>query len=372
MIAHFTTVHISTDTRIYYRQIRTLAEHYPELYYFCTDKPSVSVGENVHVKLLPIYSNKFLRLFFSWFACLRALLKTKGIKVVQFHDPELIFFGVGAKIFGYKVIYDKHEDVRKQIYTKPWMSNATKHIISGIYHGLEQFLTLFFDVVITVTPQIKEKLSHRNVRLVRNFPIRNELYDPNANPISERQPVLFYVGDASVERGLNSIVYGFANSTKAKKLVIVGRVSSEGYFERHVHPRKDQTIELLGQQDRSVVRQQINEAMVGIVMIPNIPSFRVAYPNKVFEYMSAGLPIVASNLPNLKRFIEDEKAGLCVDPDNYEAIGRAIDQIMENGESANSMSENGRQLVEETYSWEAEIPEFLSIYRELLADEETA
>ena len=74
-------------------------------------------------------------------------------------------------------------------------------------------------------------------------------------------------------------------------------------------------------------------------------------PVKMFEYMAAGLLIIASDFPLWKTIIENNECGLCVDPLNPKAITKAIKYLIDNPEEAKRMGENGQRLILEKYNW---------------------
>ncbi len=85
----------------------------------------------------------------------------------------------------------------------------------------------------------------------------------------------------------------------------------------------------------------------------------------MFEYMSAGVPLIASNFPLWKEIVEGNKCGICVDPRDTSAIAAAIDQLVGNPEAAREMGENGREAVLTRYNWAAEEPKLLALYQQL-------
>ena len=74
-------------------------------------------------------------------------------------------------------------------------------------------------------------------------------------------------------------------------------------------------------------------------------------PNKLFEYMAAELPIIASNFPLWEEIIEGNECGLTVDPLNPKEIAEAIEYLLEHPEERHRMGENGREAVSEKYNW---------------------
>ena len=118
-------------------------------------------------------------------------------------------------------------------------------------------------------------------------------------------------------------------------------------------------------------REQVAEVLglsrVGIVTIYPTPKYLESYPTKLFEYMAAGLPVIASDFPGWRPFVELHECGLLVDPQDSHAIARAIQWILENPREAEAMGRRGRVAVEKHYNWEQEIPRLLSFYEEVEA-----
>ena len=82
--------------------------------------------------------------------------------------------------------------------------------------------------------------------------------------------------------------------------------------------------------------------------------------------MSAGLPIVASNFPLWSEIIEGNGCGLCVDPLNSKAIGKAIQYLIDNPVQAERMGRNGRKAVEDKYNWPVEEKKLLNLYQGIM------
>ena len=88
-------------------------------------------------------------------------------------------------------------------------------------------------------------------------------------------------------------------------------------------------------------------------------------PNKMFEYMAAGLPVIASNFPHWREIIEGAGCGLLVDPLDPEAIAAAMKWILDHPAEAEAMGQRGRQAVEKKYNWESQSLQLLEIYNRL-------
>jgi glycosyltransferase involved in cell wall biosynthesis len=90
------------------------------------------------------------------------------------------------------------------------------------------------------------------------------------------------------------------------------------------------------------------------------------YPIKLFEYMAAGIPVVASNFPLWKKIIEKHNCGICVDPNDIEAISQAIQNLINHPDDAVQMGANGRQAVEENYTWPSEEKKLILLYKQII------
>jgi len=86
----------------------------------------------------------------------------------------------------------------------------------------------------------------------------------------------------------------------------------------------------------------------------------------MFEYMSAGIPVIASDFSLWREIIQGNDCGLLVDPLDPAAIAKAIDYLVENPKEAQRMGENGRRAVENRYNWGQEEKKFLQFYGQIL------
>jgi len=95
-------------------------------------------------------------------------------------------------------------------------------------------------------------------------------------------------------------------------------------------------------------------------------NYRDALPVKMFEYMLAGIPVIASDFPILQDIINQEKCGICVNPLDSKAIGEAIEYLASNNTEAEKMGERGKKAVAEKYNWGREENKLLSVYQKVL------
>ena len=89
-------------------------------------------------------------------------------------------------------------------------------------------------------------------------------------------------------------------------------------------------------------------------MLHPIPNYVNSLPVKMFEYMAAGIPVVASDFPLWKEIVSGANCGVTVDPRDPTQIAKKIEQLVENTDLAHRMGQAGRQAVETIYQWHHE------------------
>jgi glycosyltransferase involved in cell wall biosynthesis len=118
--------------------------------------------------------------------------------------------------------------------------------------------------------------------------------------------------------------------------------------------------------DRTGVESVFARSMAGLVTLQPVKNYIDALPVKMFEYMSAGIPVIASNFPLWREIISKNDCGLLVNPLDAGAIAKAIDYMVLNPKEAERMGRNGRKAVETHYNWNQEEKNLLNFYEKIL------
>lgn len=108
------------------------------------------------------------------------------------------------------------------------------------------------------------------------------------------------------------------------------------------------------------------ESTIGMCLYKKERNTEYSLPNKLFEYMEAGLAVIASDFPLWRELIDGEECGVCVDETDGGSICNAVNYLFENLEMAKKMGENGRKAVMKKYSWNSEEKKLLKIYAKLV------
>ena len=126
-------------------------------------------------------------------------------------------------------------------------------------------------------------------------------------------------------------------------------------------------VDVLGWLDRERTRRLLARARLGLAVLHPTRAYLEVLPTKVFEYMSAGIPVIASNFPLWSELVEGNSCGLVVDPTDPSAISRCIEYLLTHPAEAEEMGRRGRQAVLDRYNWEAEGRKLVDMYETRLA-----
>jgi len=364
-ICHITTVHPVYDVRIFRKECISLKKYGFDVH-LIVPSGGEEYKEGIYIHSLPKSKNRKERML-----KIRKLAFEKALEIdadlYHFHDPELIPIGLKLKKLGKKVIYDVHEDVPRQILSKPYLNKWIRPIISQAFEIYENWASKKFDALITATPHIRDRFIKINPNTidVNNFPILEELFEPVK--WENRENAICYIGGISRIRGIVELIKAleYTNIT----LHLAGNFESKQLKREIMNLKGWKKVKYYGFVDRNKVKDILSKVKAGVLNFLPLPNHIHSQPNKIFEYMSAGIPVVASNFPLWQDIIEKNeygKCGICVDPLNPKEIASAINYLVSNDREAKRMGKIGRRLVEEKYNWENESKKLLKVYQEVL------
>ena len=366
-ILHLTTVHPRNDPRIRIKEIESLADRFGTVTLVVFDgKGNENRGNITTLDLGTPPALRLQRMLSGNLRAFRAVRRERP-QVVHFHDPELIPLNILLRFLGHRVIYDVHEDVPRQVLEKNWLPVWVRRPVSLAMEVLEWVAVRLFNGVVVTTPTIGARFPQEKTTLVQNFPILLELIAATPMPYDERPPHVAYVGCVTENRGAREMVQSLALLPEAGdvRLRLAGNFWPES-VRRDLEALPGWTrVDFRGWATRPQVADILGQVRAGLVVLHPIENYQDAFPVKMFEYMAAGLPVIASDFPLWRRIVEGAGCGLLVDPLKPQAIADAIQWLLDFPEEACAMGQRGRRAVENHYNWAAEAVKLIRLYDRL-------
>lgn len=357
-VVHLSSVHPAQDIRIFNKECRALKDSGYEVVVIAQAQEDMHV-EGILIRALKKASSRFARMTFLLWKLYRKALKEKA-DIYHFHDPELIPIGILLRCHGKKVIYDIHEDVPRDILLKEWLPKPLRFIVSKLFEKFENFCSGFFHAVVTVTPHITQRFERLHAIEIRNYPNISEL----GNIDSSQGTYLTYTGLITAARGFHEMV-DVASKVSANTLMLAGHFGSQqlaGTFNASPH----KNVQYLGYLARAQLRELYTKSLVGLALLHPGPTFDTSLPIKLFEYMSAGIPVIATHFSLWRDIIEKHNCGFCVDPFDTHDIVEKILYLKNNPEERKAMGLRGKRAVEKYYNWETESKKLILLYQSIL------
>lgn len=294
-----------------------------------------------------------IRIFFRY--------RRKGIKIINCHTLSSLALGVLFKIFAKsKLIYDAHELETEK---KGWV--GARKAIAKIS---ERILIPYVDSVIVVSDSIrkwyKNQYNLKEVHLIRNIPYRETHVSRDSDILKEKfnlynDEILFiYQGVLSEERGIKILLDVFSGMDKKKHIVFMGYGNLEKMVKKY--ETKFSNIHFQPAVKLEEIINYTKSADIGISLIKNTClSHYYCLPNKVFEYIFSGLPLIVSDFPDMGKLIDDYQCGWKVAVNEKSVIDLIKNISKEDIKEKRSNVLNCRN----NFSWEQEEEKLLKIYQ---------
>lgn len=372
-VCHFSSAHAPNDTRIFHKQCASLSREGYDVTLVVKAKDSQSVGTTVEkgVKVIQVpvdSSSRLKRMIFGAKAVYQKALEVDA-DIYEFHDPELLPYGLKLARKGKKVIFDSHEDYPTQIMEKEWIPSVLRRLISSVYRAYETHVVKNLDAVLFPCTKnginIFEGRAKQTV-IISNAVMLEEMLSPDAASGGQRDGrTICCTGSLTYQRGITHLIR--AAHLAGVRLILAGKYSSDEYQQELEQMPEYECVDYRGYLGREELAQVYASSSIGMSTILNVGQYSSLdnFPTKVYEYMAAGLPVIVSDYPFMRRSVQQDQFGVAVDPADSEAIAAAIRKILADPNQAQLMGERGRQAVVQKYNWGIEEQKLFALYRSL-------
>lgn len=353
-----TVVHTPLDARIHHRQIRSMvAEGWQVTYaapFGATKTPHDQVIGGVTTVDLPrAVGRRRLR---AARAARRTVRRLPEHDVLVLHDPELVLAVLGLR-GRCATVLDVHEDLVGSLVDRPWIPRRLRPLVGACARALERWTERNLHVLLAER-RYAERFEHPHP-VVRNLPWAAE----TDGDVPSRD-VVVYVGRLSIARGLLELLELGARlrATTDLRVELVGApdtevadlleaAASRGDVRWHGFLPSEQALRV------------VDGALAGLCLLHDQPNYRVSLPTKVVEYLSRGVPVVTTPLPEAVELVEGHDAGIVVPFGDVAATEAAVLALHRDPARRAAMAARGRRAVGDGWTWEGEAPRFLAALR---------
>jgi len=366
-----TTISPCENERRIFNQAKTASQHGAQVEILALKTPKLPKFSNLNkITIKRIYIPFWRRgplKFILFNIRLFIFLLRSNYQIIHAHDIWVMPGSTFANFFkGGILIYDAHEFTcglevfkRKRFSGFVW-SVAEKILIKGIH------------LLITINSWHQqlflEKYPHLpGTAVIMNFPSRedNKLEDKLKN-FQERDEIALFQGILKEGRGLRNIVKSM-KLIKSGQLHLIGEGDLEAELDRVIEFNQLQkSVQLKGKIGWEVLLLETQKARTGLVLFePRSENYTYASPNKFFEYVMAGTPVIASAIPTFKNFNQEFEVAILVDPSNIAEISKAVQTLLTQKAKWDIYHQNCLKA-REKWNWEAQEQILLNLYTQLL------
>lgn len=322
------------------------------------------LDDDVKVKSLklnvPVGHIKTLFYFPIWWSFLLFwLLRMRWDVVHSVNFDTFLFSMIIAKIKGNQVVYDifdSYGDMMGRI-LRPFISN------------IDKFIMKFADAIIIADDsriiQIAKNLEN-NIVTINNTP-EGSLFQKTDDVNNHNNEFKIFLGGKIIEeRGTDKIISAIEDM-KDVKLIIKGFCSEEKYKNKlfgMINRMENVDIDLNGVPYDEIVQNMLKADLTIALYDPSIPNNKYASPNKLFESMASGIPIIVNENTPMENIVREEDCGLVVPFNNDNALRDAIFRIKNDPTLQKRLGNNGRKAYLNKYNWNIMEQRLMAVYDE--------
>lgn len=360
-ICIISSVHLALDNRVFYRQARSLVRlGYQVTLIALHDRQEVKDG----VTIIPLPRRPRWQRPGLWWQLARLARATRA-DLYLFHDPELLVVApVLRLVTGRPTVYDIHEVYPDFFLVKDYLPVWVRYPLAWTFRWLEPLLARLNSGLIFADDEIARPFRHLPLpqTTLFNFPGR-PLIEAGAaatRTLPPRPPVVLYLGGMERNRGTTLMIQAFrlvADALPEARLLLVGHFEPPA-LQVEVQQAAAAAglaghVLITGRVPFETIGAYLTQAAVGWVTWQPAPKNEKNIPTKLFEYMAYALPIVSSDLPSTRPFVEDGVNGYRVPADDPAAHAAALLRLLGDPGLAETLGRQGQTLAATRFNWDA-------------------
>lgn len=349
---------LQTDQRVY-KVCQTLFELGYELLLVGRELPaSAPLNRPYQTKRFQLFFNRGFLFYAEYNLRLFLLLLSKKKDIVLANDLDTLLPAyLSCKLTNSKLVFDSHE-LFPEI---PELVHRPK--VKAVWESLENFLLPKIQFGYTVSQSIVDHYQekyHRKFQLVRNIPIPEAEVAPYTAGILPTSKFIIYQGAVNIGRGLELMLAALPLLPEFK-FVIVG--TGDIYTDLQEHVRTSELthqVVFTGKLAPAILRSITPQACVGMSLEEDLGlNYRYALPNKIFDYLHAEIPVIVSDLPEMKKVVANHGIGEVLQQRTPEQLALQLRRMVKTDYATNLLR------AKKQFSWQREAAVLGDIFKQL-------
>jgi glycosyltransferase involved in cell wall biosynthesis len=373
-----TSIHPDFDARLwkYAKLLRSLGH---EVHMVCPWQVNAGETEGIIFHPFPRVCSRRLRAFQIPSRLGRTLLPLlSSLDVLHFHDIDILPWMALLALFK-PVIYDVHENYPEEMLVREWIPRHLRHLLAFSVRWVQIACAAVIRNVVLVAESQHKDLVGPTLRkmMVMNYATVELLHNVTEDYMARPDAVIF-LGSQHENNGsilLIDIADRLHKRLPGVKIYAIDRFDDSFYRQKLIHEVTRRGLQdcylLLPNVKPQAIMDHLNRCTIAVLCNLRVPQQINGVHTKLFEYMAAGLPIVASDLPHQADTISQAKNGLLAQPEDPDSFVEAICELAAHRDRARQLGLNGQRYFVDHYSWESQSEKIQQFYCSVIEHQRT-
>jgi glycosyltransferase involved in cell wall biosynthesis len=351
--------------------------------------PEHEIINGVHIHRMKALQNDFANYavtfpFFlspKWNGLIHKVIEKHHIDVIIVRDLPMAVAGVRAgEKYKLPVIFDMAEDYCAML-REIWEKRKYKGfnlLVRNPYFAkwIENHVIHRFEHIFVVVEEAKDLVKKMGVKpekisVIGNTPVLRELQFSGSSEHSDIDVLkarysVIYTGGITPDRGLSVVIEAIPliiSEIKDFLFVIVGSGFEVENLKLQIGKNGlEGYVKWVGWVPHDLLYEYIKASKIGIIPHHVTDHINTTIPNKIFDYMACGIPIIATDAVPMKRILTEEKCGKAFKSGNAKILAEAISSIHND---AGTMGECGKAAILEKYNWEKDAEAMIDVVKSI-------